>query len=98
MIGALVYLQLTSLKNSLKARVQRLRNPRYLFAALVGVAYFYFFLFRSNGHKPVPMPGPAMPATAVVGPALLEVFGGCALFVAIVLVWILPKGRAALAF
>ena len=57
MIGALVYLQLTSLSNALRARVQRLRQPKYLLAALVGAAYFYFFFFRhffSGRGRPAP--------------------------------------------
>lgn len=96
MIGALVYLQLTSLKNALLGRIRRLRNPRYLFAALVGAAYFYFFLFRRNGGSSHHA-GPS-PVFAAQGPVLLELLGAFALFVAMALVWILPNSRAALAF
>ncbi|MFT3869735.1 MAG: putative ABC exporter domain-containing protein [Nibricoccus sp.] len=96
MIGALVYLQLTSLKNALLGRIRRLRNPRYLFAALVGAAYFYFFIFHRGGgasHH-----APPNPALASQGPVLLELLGAFALFVAMALAWILPNSRAALAF
>lgn len=98
MIGALIYLQLTSLKNVLRTRVTRLRNPRYLFAALVGAAYFYFFLFRHNGpSRPhvVPVTSPEMVGQ---GSALLEMVGAFVFLGAVVLAWILPNSRAALAF
>lgn len=99
MIGALVYLQLTSLKNAVRLRLKRLRTPRYLFAALVGAAYFYFVLFRSNGGKPPSVPlAVSSPFAAGQGAALLESAGACLLFAAVVLAWVLPNSRAALAF
>ncbi len=39
MLGALLYLRLTSLKNLLLSRLRRLRQPKYLLGAAVGVAY-----------------------------------------------------------
>lgn len=87
MIGALVYLQVTSLKNTAKSRVQRLKNPRYLFAALVGAVYFLILFFGRRSGIPG---GPR--------PDWVELFGGFALFVAVVVAWILPSSRAALAF
>jgi len=59
MIGALVYLQLTSLRNALSQRLRRLRQPRYLVGAIVGLAYFYFFFFRHffAGHRRWPWTG-----------------------------------------
>ncbi|HEY9154464.1 MAG TPA: putative ABC exporter domain-containing protein, partial [Opitutaceae bacterium] len=46
MISALIYLRVTSIVNAYRARLRRLKQPRYLFGAIVGVAYFYFFFFR----------------------------------------------------
>jgi len=46
MIGALIYLQLTSLKNRLSSQVRRLRRPKYFFGAIVGILYFWFFFLR----------------------------------------------------
>ena len=46
MNGALVYLQLESLRNAVRQRLRRLREPRYLIGLIVGAAYFYFFFFR----------------------------------------------------
>src|SRR6185436_14891711 len=48
-LSALLYLQLTSLKNLLLSRLRRLRQPKYLFGAAVGAAYFWFFFFRPLG-------------------------------------------------
>ena len=44
--GAFVYLQATSLYNTLRQRLLRLRQPKYLVGAVVGGAYLYFFLFH----------------------------------------------------
>ena len=99
MIGALIYLQLTSLKNALRARVQRLRQPKYLFAALVGVAYFYFFFFRHVASQHTPLHGrPPVPVETVDWSGLFEPLGALILFVAVAVAWILPSSRAALAF
>ena len=49
MLSALLYLRLMSARNWLVARIRRLRQPKYLFGALVGCAYFYFFFFRPLG-------------------------------------------------
>ena len=48
MFGALLYLRLTSLKNWLRMRLLRLKQPKYLAGAVVGVAYFWFFFFRRS--------------------------------------------------
>ena len=99
MIGALVYLQLTSLSNALRARVQRLRQPKYLLAALVGAAYFYFFFFRHVAARHSPLPGRSpLPVETVDWSGLLEPLGALTLFVAVAVAWILPNSRAALAF
>jgi len=49
MLGALLYLRLTSLKNQLISRAKRLRQLKYLLGALVGGAYIYFLFFRNFG-------------------------------------------------
>jgi hypothetical protein len=38
MLSALLYLRFTSLKNWLRMRLLRLRQPKYLMGAIVGVA------------------------------------------------------------
>lgn len=49
MLGALLYLRLTSLKNQIISRAKRLRQLKYLLGALVGGAYIYFLFFRNFG-------------------------------------------------
>ena len=99
MISALVYLQLTSLKNAVSGRFKRLRNPRYLFAALVGAAYFYFIIFRNGAsHTPRLHNTHALPVESLPAAGWLEPLGALVLFVAVALTWILPNSRAALAF
>ena len=46
MIRALLYLQYHSFRNRLISRFKRLRQPKYLFGALAGGIYFYFYFFR----------------------------------------------------
>ena len=47
MLGALLYLRLTSLKNWLRSRVRRLRQPKYLAGLIVGAAYFFIPLIAT---------------------------------------------------
>ena len=49
MLGALLYLRLTSFRNLVIQRVRRLRQPKYLVGTAVAVAYFYFILIHRNG-------------------------------------------------
>jgi hypothetical protein len=99
MIGALVYLQFTSLQNALSQRLRRLRHPRYLAGAIVGAAYFYFFFFRHffSGRGRPALPA-GLPTLTVDWPALLEPLGALVLFVVAAVAWVLPKERAALQF
>jgi hypothetical protein len=93
MIGALIYLQVQSLKNRLRARLRRLKKPKYLAGAAVGAAYFYFFFFRHFFAGRRPATGVA-PETLV----LFELLGALVLFAMVLSAWIFPHERAALAF
>ena len=110
MLGALLYLRFTSFKNWLIARAQRLRQPKYLFGAVVGCAYFYFFFFRAFG--PGPQNSPDDP-TAIQAMRTLEAAqfglpadwlptltaaGALALLAFATLIWVVPTQRAALGF
>jgi ABC-2 type transport system permease protein len=99
LMGALLYLQLTSLRGLILSRLRRLKQPKYLVGSLVGAAYIYFFFVRRTraaygnpsyaGHAPH------------VTPDLLPLFtavGSLALLTAVVLSWILPRAAASLAF
>ena len=99
MLDALLYLTFTSLRNNLRQRLRRLRQPKYLAAALVGAAYFYFFVFggmyRSLGAKRAStsfadfMPG---------GTDRYVPFGAAVLFILVLFGWIFGRDRAALQF
>jgi ABC-2 type transport system permease protein len=105
MIRALLYLRLTSLKNSLLARVRRLRQPKYLFSAIAGVAYVWFFFLRhlgGNGRRairPAALDGiPSFPFSADDTSPLVIAFGSLALFAIVVLTWLLPSQKPGLGF
>jgi hypothetical protein len=97
--GALFYLRVTSLWGAVRSRFLRLKQPKYLFGAIVGIAYFYFFFIRPRG-----MSGPrglaANGALPPISPETLSVIIGVAalglLLVALVS-WVVPR-QAALAF
>ncbi len=97
MLGALLYLRLTSLKNLLLSRLRRLRQPKYLAGAAVGIAYFYFFFFR-HAHR-VAENGPAgfipLPSDST---SLLLGVGALALFLVLLGLWTFPSGKPGLTF
>jgi ABC-2 type transport system permease protein len=51
-IGTFAYLILTSARNRLRQRIKRLRNPRYAFALVLGIAYVYTVYLRPSSHQP----------------------------------------------
>src|SRR2546426_711928 len=100
MISALVYLQFHSVKNRLVMRFKRLKQPKYLFGAIVGGLYFYWYFFRvlfgqrGSWHAPAGVAAPVLPTD----PLLNESFGALILFVIVFLAWLFPHERAALVF
>jgi ABC-2 type transport system permease protein len=101
MISALLYLQTRSLANQFRARLKRLKQPKYLIAALVGGAYMWFYFLRFFLMPGRPKPG----AAAVAGPQafqipvdLLEGIGALVLFVLVLAAWLFPHARTALIF
>lgn len=103
MLGALLYLRLTSLKNVLLSRLRRLKQPKYLVGAIVGAAYFYFIFFRhvggSRGPKfsmPTGLPAANLPPFDMVH--VLGVFGAFAILVILLFTWALPTEKPGLAF
>jgi hypothetical protein len=96
--GALFYLRAVSLWGAVRSRLLRLKQPKYLLGAVVGVAYFYFFFFRPRGTGPRGMPaGGALPT--VSAEALVVIIGAAALalFLVALISWFVPR-QAALAF
>jgi hypothetical protein len=95
MVNAVVYLQLTSLRNRLMQRLKRLRQPKYLLGAIVGGAYLYFFLFRRIFNPPMRGDAQAFPADML--PIWLSL-AALLLMVIVLLAWLVPSKRAALKF
>ena len=97
-VGALVYLRVTSLRNAVISRFERLKQPKYLIGAVVGVAYFYFLIGRRMSAPrprgatgfPQTFPAEQLPAVAALGALLLMMF--------VALNWLWPRNRAAVAF
>jgi ABC-2 type transport system permease protein len=100
MLGALLYLRLTSFKNILLSRVRRLKQPKYLVGAIVGAAYFYFVFFRRfGGTSSARIPRGPLPALPGFDPLpLLATFGSLLLLVIVTFTWALPTEKPGLAF
>ena len=99
MLSALLYLQYHSFVNRMVRRIRRLKQPKYLFGALVGGLYFYFyfgrFLFGGFGRRSAWSP----PSEVVGGsPFPMESVAALLLFGLVLLSWLLPRERAALVF
>jgi cytochrome b subunit of formate dehydrogenase len=96
-ISALLYLQYHSVKNRTVMRIKRLKQPKYLVGGIVGGLYFYWYLFRTRFGAPAR--GQAV--TLLASPenlALYESIGALILLTILLLAWIVPHQRAALAF
>jgi ABC-2 type transport system permease protein len=99
MIGTFLYLTLSSMRNRLRTRVRRLREPRYLIGSVVGALYFYYFIFgRSmrSGRSGRGSPSIVTVLTRFAGPIQLVV--GVALLSFAALAWLLPASRTPIAF
>jgi hypothetical protein len=92
MLRASLYITLCTAKNSVLARLRRLREPRYLIFAIAGAAYMYFAVFmrfgaarrgRRRGDAP---PDIFAPSVGALAPAA----GGVALLALAAVAWILP--------
>ena len=99
LVGALWYLQSRSVVNSIKARLRRLRQPKYLIGAIFGTLYLASvfgrwilggMLFRANR--------PPAAAQSVAEAADAENLGAAVLFGFLLSGWFFAKDRAALAF
>jgi len=96
--AALLYLRLTTAKGWFASRLRRLKQPKYLVGAVVGVAYIYFFFFRNLTRNRMPR---ASDAPAAPPPETFEIIpdvAAAALLLTIAINWIVPRGRAGLMF
>ena len=98
MISAYAYLQWMSFRNATVQRIGRLKQPKYLIGALVGVGYFYIIFFRhfgsSSGRGHASRSFGFSPEFA----PQLALVGALFLLVVLVLAWVIPSSRAALKF
>jgi ABC-2 type transport system permease protein len=99
MAGAFVYLTICSMRNRLRVKLTRLREPRYLAGLVVGVLYLYRFafrnLFRSNpsGRNPG-----SLLSLAAHHPAAAQTIASLVLFALAAAVWLLPGFKPPLTF
>ena len=99
MINALCYLQYHSTRNHLIARLQRLKKPKYLFGAMVGGLYFYWYFFRYLIHGYGAAPSGAVPPYFSGDlQVLIQSLAALGLFIILLLAWLIPYERAALTF
>ena len=92
-----LYLTLNTMRNSLRVRLRRLRQPRYAIALLLGVGYFTLILgrplFFGGRNRDTDLEDITTNAR-IIAPAI----GSAVLFALLALPWIFPsKQRAALA-
>ena len=99
MISALFYLQFNSVKNRTVMRFKRLKQPKYLIGLVFGAIYFYFYFFRFLLMPRGRMGGASSMANAIpTDPIFYESIGALILFGIVLLAWVVPHQRAALAF
>jgi len=95
---ALFYLRVRSLRNLLASRLRRLRQPKYMAGAVIGLAYFYFVFGRQFGARSRTRGGMPLEDLPVDGPSILLLLGAAGLLVYMALCWVLRRQRAALNF
>jgi ABC-2 type transport system permease protein len=102
MIGASLYIVVCTARNRLRVRLRRLREPRYLLGAIVGVAYLYFTVFaRVRGGRAAPRRRPSAAQSAGLAAALqAQSIGLAAMFVLALaaLAWVFPGNSGLLDF
>ena len=95
MADALLYLRVTSLVGRVRSRLMRLKQPKYLAGALVGVAYLYLaFIRRSLGPHHGYGPGPAAPGLPLEAVTLLPELAALVLLVVLIVNWVTPRNAA----
>ena len=101
MVAASIYITVCSAKNRILRRLRRLREPRYLVGAIVGVAYLYFSFFarlrgrRAAGNR---RGGGTPPISAEQFAQIGTSIGALVLFIGAALAWLLPTSSGMLDF
>ncbi len=102
-IQALFFLQTRSVWNRLRSQLRRLRQPKYLVGAVVGLAYFYIYVGRFVlGGLLFPRSGmPGLSTAPEFDPDLRNLIEGMAatgVFFLMLGAWVFASPRSALAF
>ena len=95
MTGAFVYLVVTSIRNRIRSRLKRLRQPRYLVGLIVGVLYLYMVFIRPGSRPPSTDGARGMLPFAGDG---LQAGMSVLLFLVVALAWLVPSKRGAIDF
>lgn len=100
MIGALLYLRITSIRNLIAHRLGRLRQPKYLLGAAFAVAYFYYFVFRriSAARNAVALAGRDSESIGALAATFICVVLCLIAVVRVTYAWIWPPEKPGLAF
>jgi ABC-2 type transport system permease protein len=100
MTGAFFYLTICSLRNRVRVKLKRLREPRYAIGLVVGVLYLYNFAFRNafrGGGRPGRITGSII-SLLVKYPGPVTTIVSLLLFAAAAAVWLLPGFKPPLTF
>jgi len=104
MLSASLYITVCSARNRVRARLRRLREPRYFVGAVAGAAYLYFSIFarmRTSSRASARRRGPNAAAPPAVMEALIRsgpALAGMLLLAATVLGWLMPFDSGLLDF
>lgn len=99
MAGALWYLQSRSTVNAIRARLRRLRQPKYLVGAVLGTVYLVAFLGRGMLAGRWARRDPVDPVVMdAAGRMMAENLGAAMLLGFLLMGWFFAKDRAALTF
>jgi ABC-2 type transport system permease protein len=105
LLRAFAYLQTATIINLIRQRLRRLRQPRYLIGALVGLGYLYVMLFShrwgATQRETTPDDRTQEALRWMSDPMMHGVMGEIAAFVLLIVLlfaWILPSSRATLRF
>jgi len=111
MLSASLYIVASSARNRFSKRLKRLKEPRYLLGAVVGIAYFYFAIFARTRGRTAALdaartrnaatrrrPGPDPAATVALLSASGPALAGLAFLVMGIVAWVLPFDSGLLDF